>query len=193
MTQKIKIPCVILAGGKSSRLGVDKTQIDFGGESLSKWVFTRLSHICENVYISAKKSDKWTFQAPFLIEKSRVFAPLIGMINAFEMLKAQEILFVSVDTPFVSKQTLWHIAHSNAPIAYAQSTKAHYLIAKWHICLLDALLAARKSKLYALRYIVESHPHISIPATEEECLNINTQEHYAEALKLLALGASNGR
>ncbi len=183
--QKIMIPCVILAGGKSSRLGEDKTQVAFGEENLSQWVFTRLSKICEKVYISTKDKKKFTFDAPFLIERSRIYAPIIGMINAFEKLKAQEILFVSVDTPFVRGETLRQLVDSNAPITYAQSEdKAHYLISKWHKSMLDALIWAYKSKSYALHRIIESHPHQSVLATEKECFNINTMDDYYNALKL---------
>lgn len=188
--QKIMIPCVILAGGRSSRLGEDKTQVAFGEENLSQWVFTRLSKICEKVYISTKDRKKFTFDAPFLVERSRIYAPIIGMINAFEKLKTQEILFISVDTPFVRGETLRQLVDSDAPITYAQSEdKAHYLISKWHISLLDTLVWARKSKIYTIYQIIQSHQHTSVSASNEECFNINTQEDYARALEFLRLGA----
>ena len=167
--QKIAIPCVILAGGKSSRLGKDKTQIPLGGYSLSQWVFMRLREISDDVYISTKQRDKFCFDAPFLVEKDPIYAPIVGMINAFNTLKAQELLFTS-----------------SAAIAYAKSTdKAHYLISKWHISLLDALLWAYKSKMYALHRIIESHPSEGITATDEECFNINTMTDYTQALRVL--------
>lgn len=187
---KIMIPCVILAGGKSSRLGKDKTQIPLGKSSLSELVFTYLQEICGQVYISAKERDKFGFEAAFLIERDPIYAPIVGMINAFKTLKSKEILFVSVDTPFITHKTLRALADSKAPIAYAQSTdKAHYLISKWQDCMLDALLWAYKSKMYALHRIIESHAHEGISASDEECFNINTMTDYAQALALL--GAQN--
>ena len=184
--QKIAIPCVILAGGRSSRLGKDKTQIPLGGYSLSQWVFMRLREISDDVYISTKQRDKFCFDAPFLVEKDPIYAPIVGMINAFNTLKAQELLFISVDTPFITAHTLHKIATSSAAIAYAKSTdKAHYLISKWHISLLDALLWAYKSKMYALHRIIESHPSEGITATDEECFNINTMTDYTQALRVL--------
>ncbi|MCX2717736.1 molybdenum cofactor guanylyltransferase MobA [Helicobacter sp. MIT 21-1697] len=183
--QKIAIPCVILAGGKSSRLGTDKTQIAFGQHTLSQWVFMRLSVLFESLYISAKTRDKFQFEAPFLIESSSIYAPMVGMINAFKKLDTQEIMFLSVDTPFITCATLHNIALANAPIVYAQSAhKAHYLISKWHKSMLDTLIWAYKAKNYALHRIIESHPYQSIAATEEECLNINTMDDYREALKV---------
>ncbi|TLD96318.1 molybdenum cofactor guanylyltransferase MobA [Helicobacter jaachi] len=183
--QKIDTPCVILAGGKSSRLGADKTQVDFGNRTLSEWIFLHLQSMCEQVYMSVKQTDKFNFHAPFLIESSPIYAPIIGMINAFKQLDSQSLLFISVDTPFITQKTLSHIASAQNPIAFAQSTdRAHYLISKWDKSMLDALLWAFKSKDYSLHRIVESHPHTAIEASEEECFNINTMTDYHNALKM---------
>lgn len=182
-SDKITTPCVILAGGKSSRLGTDKTQIDFRGTPLSQWVHTRLSEVFSSLYVSIKHRDKFSFDAQFLIESSPIYAPIVGMINAFESLDSEEIIFFSVDTPFVLPQTLRAIAHSKAQISYAQSTdKAHYLISKWHRSSLESLLWAYRSKNYALYRIIESHSHEGICASDEECFNINTMEDYHKAL-----------
>lgn len=183
--EKIKIPCVILAGGKSSRLGEDKTQISFGAQTLSQWVFDRLEGMFDTLYISTKQKAKFDFEAPFLVEKSSIYTPLAGMINAFNNLDSQEIMFVSVDSPFITHQTLTHIASAESEIVYAQSSnQAHYLISKWHKSVLDALIWAFKSKNYSLHRIIESHHHKAICASDTECFNINTMENYRDALAL---------
>ena len=56
--QKFQIPCVLLCGGKSSRMGADKCFLKFRGQSLVKWQFERLCELFENVFISCK-NDKF--------------------------------------------------------------------------------------------------------------------------------------
>ncbi len=56
--QKFQMPCVLLCGGKSSRMGADKCFLKFGGQSLVKWQFERLCALFENVFISCK-NDKF--------------------------------------------------------------------------------------------------------------------------------------
>lgn len=182
---KICIPCVILAGGKSSRMGEDKTQMDLGGISLAQWTLQYLSGVFEQVYISAKTQDKFAFEASFLIESESIYTPIVGIYNAFISLKdAQEICFVSVDTPFVTAQTFHAIAKSQADIVYAQTLhKAHYLISKWRSTMLEAIRQALDSQDYAIHRIVATHTHQSIAASEEECLNINTKQDYLLALQ----------
>lgn len=184
--QKIATPCVILAGGKSSRFGQDKTQIHFGGYPLSQWLLMRFESMCENLYVSAKERDKFNFKAEFLIESSPIYAPLVGMINAFNTLDSKEIIFISVDTPFVSQETLLALDSKDSQIVYAQSEfKAHYLISKWQRSVLDSLVWAYKSKSYALHRIIESHLHEVVHISEEESLNINTMQDYENALRKL--------
>ena len=185
---KIPIPCVILAGGKSSRMGQDKTQLAFGDTSLSQWVLKHLSPYFEHIYISTKNQNKFAFEASFLIESCPIYAPIIGIHNAFKILKeASEIMFVSVDTPFVTPQTLQKITQSHANVVYAQTNdRAHYLISKWQRLLFDALCWAIDSKDYTLHRIIVAHTHQGIKASDEECLNLNTIQDYHYALHLLA-------
>lgn len=53
-----EVPCVLLCGGASSRMGVDKCFLKFGTQTLVKWQFERLSCIFKKVYISCK-NDKF--------------------------------------------------------------------------------------------------------------------------------------
>lgn len=53
-----EIPCVILAGGRSARMGVDKCFLDFKAKSLIEWQFEKMSKLFTSVFISCK-ADKF--------------------------------------------------------------------------------------------------------------------------------------
>lgn len=53
-----EIPCVILAGGRSARMGVDKCFLDFKAKSLIEWQFEKMSKLFKSVFISCK-ADKF--------------------------------------------------------------------------------------------------------------------------------------
>lgn len=53
-----EIPCVILAGGRSARMGVDKCFLDFKAKSLMEWQFEKMSKLFASVFISCK-ADKF--------------------------------------------------------------------------------------------------------------------------------------
>lgn len=65
-----EVPCVLLCGGASSRMGVDKCFLKFGTQTLVKWQFERLSRIFKKVYISCK-NDKFGGEfKDFIFDKS---------------------------------------------------------------------------------------------------------------------------
>ncbi|RUM64044.1 MAG: molybdenum cofactor guanylyltransferase, partial [Sulfurimonas sp.] len=86
----INLPCVIFAGGKSSRMGEDKTLLPFAGfTTLTEFQYSRLSKIFTNVYISCKDKNKFPFDANYIIDKKvqDTFAPTLAFVSIFESLK----------------------------------------------------------------------------------------------------------
>ncbi|EKN7424859.1 NTP transferase domain-containing protein, partial [Campylobacter coli] len=47
--------CVILCGGKSSRMGEDKSKLIFKNQTLTQFQVEKFSKIFKNVYVSAKE------------------------------------------------------------------------------------------------------------------------------------------
>lgn len=101
----ISVPCVLFAGGKSSRMGEDKSLLPFGGYStLAQFQYERLKHLFSRVYISTKNRDKFGFDAPFLLDPPNAdFAPTAGFVTLFDTLEDERVIVLSVDTPFVDE------------------------------------------------------------------------------------------
>ena len=51
---------LILAGGKSSRMGRDKAQLPFGGTTVIEFLMARLRKVCEEVIIVARPEQTYT-------------------------------------------------------------------------------------------------------------------------------------
>ncbi len=95
--------CVIFAGGKSSRMGRDKSLLPFGGYgTLAEFQYVRLRKIFKHVVISAKSADKFPFPAEVITDpQSEEYAPTAGFVAAFAALDSDSFFALSVDTPFV--------------------------------------------------------------------------------------------
>jgi molybdopterin-guanine dinucleotide biosynthesis protein A len=103
---KYDMPAVLFAGGKSSRMGRDKTLLPFSGyRSLSEFQYVRLGKLFQTVYISAK-DNKFDFQANIIEDRYEVASPLVGIISVFEVLDADEVFILSVDAPFVDETVI---------------------------------------------------------------------------------------
>ncbi|GAA9352321.1 molybdenum cofactor guanylyltransferase MobA [Helicobacter pylori] len=187
------IPCVLLAGGKSSRfitnnIQTNKALMPFESHaSLLEYQYTRLLKLFKKVIISAKKS--YELNAPYLLEKkSDLFSPLFGIHNAFLTLQTPYIFFISIDTPLVSFESIKALCGvKNFSVVYAKSpTKEHYLISLWHQNIFNALSYALKTQNYRLSDLVKNTSSIAMHFNkEEEFLNLNTLKDYELAVQIL--------
>ncbi|OOQ26816.1 molybdenum cofactor guanylyltransferase MobA [Helicobacter pylori] len=187
------IPCVLLAGGKSSRFIINNVPINKAlmplksYPSLLEYQYTRLLKLFKQVIISTKKS--YALNAPYLLEKeSGLFSPLFGIHNAFLTLQTPYIFFIPIDTPLVSFESIKALCGiKNFSVIYAKSpTKEHYLISLWHQSTLNALSYALKTQNYRLSDLVKNASSIAINFNqEEEFLNLNTLKDYELAVQIL--------
>ncbi len=186
------IPCVLLAGGKSSRfinsIQTNKALMPFESYfSLLEYQYTRLLKLFKKVIISAKKS--YELNAPYLLEReSDLFSPLFGIYNAFLILQTPYIFFIPIDTPLVSFESIKALCGiKNFSVVYAKSpTKEHYLISLWHQNNLNALSHALKTQNYRLSDLVKNTSSVAMHFNkEEEFLNLNTLKDYELAVHIL--------
>ncbi|MEJ8581239.1 molybdenum cofactor guanylyltransferase MobA [Helicobacter pylori] len=187
------IPCVLLAGGKSSRFITNNIQINKAlapfesYSSLLEYQYTRLLKLFKKVIIGAKKS--YELNAPYLLEReSDLFSPLFGIHNAFLTLQTPYIFFIPIDTPLVSFESIKALCGiKNFSVIYAKSpTKEHYLISLWHQSVLNALNYALKTQNYRISDLVKNTSSVAINFNqEEEFLNLNTLKDYELAVQIL--------
>ncbi|GAA8102859.1 molybdenum cofactor guanylyltransferase MobA [Helicobacter pylori] len=187
------IPCVLLAGGKSSRfvtnnIQTNKALMPFESHSsLLEYQYTCLLKLFKKVIISAKKS--YELNAPYLLEReSDLFSPLFGIYNAFLTLQTPYIFFIPIDTPLVSFESIKALCGiKNFSVVYAKSpTKEHYLISLWHQNNLNALSHALKTQNYRLSDLVKNTSSVAMHFNkEEEFLNLNTLKDYELAVQIL--------
>ncbi|WRG18932.1 molybdenum cofactor guanylyltransferase MobA [Helicobacter pylori] len=187
------IPCVLLAGGKSSRFTINNIQINKAlmpfesYSSLLEYQYSCLLKLFKQVIISAKKS--YELNAPYLLEReSGLFSPLFGIHNAFLTLQTPYIFFIPIDTPLVSFESIKALCGvKNFSVVYAKSpTKEHYLISLRHQSILNALNYALKTQHYRLSDLVKNTSSIAIYLDkEEEFLNLNTLKDYELAVQIL--------
>ncbi len=104
---RFHLPCVIFAGGKSSRMGRDKALLPFGGcQTLAEYQYRRLLPLFSRLYISTK-TDKFPFDAPLILDRETkdLHAPTAGLLAAFEAIGG-DFFAISVDTPFVDEKVM---------------------------------------------------------------------------------------
>ena len=186
---KYDIPCVIFAGGKSSRMGKDKSLLQFlNGKSLIRYQYDRLSKIFNKVYISSK-TPKFDFEAPLILDSSTIYAPTPAFLDIFEYFK--EFFAIAVDSPFVDKKvidTLIQTAKENpkADAIIAKTDFPHPLIGIYRKSILPLLEKAIQEKNYKLNAILRQADTKFVTFDEEEkFFNINYPQDFTRAKNML--------
>ena len=187
------IPCVIFAGGKSSRMGEDKSLLPFGGfNTLTEFQLFRLHKIFKNVYISCKDKSKFNFQADFIedIKSSSTYAPTAGFIAVFEYLTCDRFFAFSVDTPFVRKNEIERLINADkfdydSTIAKTASGMQP-MCGIYHRSISEKFNQMFKEENHKLGYLLKNSTTIFVDFEDEKpFLNLNHPHEYQEALSLL--------
>lgn len=109
-------PCILFAGGKSSRMGRDKALLPFGGfDTLAEYQYRRLEPLFASVYLSVKHAENLPFDAPVIEDGSDVFAPTAGFAAAFKMLETDRFFVLSVDAPLLGETEMARLIEADRP------------------------------------------------------------------------------
>lgn len=187
------IPCVIFAGGKSSRMKEDKALLPFGGfDTLAEFQLSRLKKIFKTVYISCKDKSKFDFQANFIedIKTDTVFAPTSGFVAIFETIKEDSFFALSVDSPFVSEKEINKIIKADKHSSDATVAKTAFgiqtMCGVYHRSLQNRFIDMLKQDNHKLNFLLKSSNTIYVEFENEEAfLNLNHPHEYQAALKLI--------
>jgi molybdopterin-guanine dinucleotide biosynthesis protein A len=183
------IPCIIFAGGKSSRMGEDKALLPFGDfTTLSEFQYSRLSKIFSNVYISCREKEKFAFDAKFILDRTETYAPTAGFIASFQALQSDTIFVMSVDAPFISEDVIKRLINEDKSSSHATIAKtsinSHPLCGIYHKTLYKKFLKMEKENNHKLGYLLKNF-NVKYVDFEDESLfaNLNHPNEYQEALK----------
>lgn len=96
------IKAIILAGGKSSRMGTDKGLILFGDKQLVNFSIELSKKICNDIYISTSNNDYSLFGYPLISDIVPEIGPIGGLHAAMTNLQADSFFIISCDIPNAS-------------------------------------------------------------------------------------------
>ncbi|QNL23170.1 NTP transferase domain-containing protein [Hyphobacterium sp. CCMP332] len=116
-TKRPKLKGLVLAGGKSLRMGKDKTKIDYHGKPQNEYIYELISGFCEETYLSvAQKSDS---KLPQIEDKITGLGPYSGIVSAFIHDPNAAWLVLATDIPLLNKETINQLVGNRNTSKYA--------------------------------------------------------------------------
>ena len=103
---------LVLAGGKSKRMGRDKALLERDGQSQLAYVMAVLEPLLERVFVStraAQKDEPERRQFAQIIDRYDDMGPLAGILSAMDEYPEVDWLVVACDLPNIGAETIRHL------------------------------------------------------------------------------------
>jgi molybdopterin-guanine dinucleotide biosynthesis protein A len=147
----------VLAGGKSSRMGVDKAGLSLNGRTLLDHVLAAMRPVCDQVFIIGPRAQYEDF-GPGYEDIFPGCGPLSGVHTALTHSRTPMNLVLAVDTPFLTAELLDYLADRAenssytvvAPVVAGQIQPLCAAYSRSFLSIAEAALNAGKYKLAAL-------------------------------------------
>lgn len=106
MSPAKKITAIILAGGKSLRIGQDKGLIHFRGKRLVEYVINVSKNFADNIIIVTANPEYKQFGYPCIEDALKEKGPLAGILTGLTHSSTAKNLLLGCDMPFISNNVL---------------------------------------------------------------------------------------
>lgn len=201
----MEISGIILAGGGSRRMGVNKALLEIGGNPLISNLISQLSAVANTLMISCsqKDVDSNTYRflnLPIVTDIYPGLGPLGGLHAGLSHSRTEWNAVSACDLPFASKELLMYmynlveIAGSGvqAIVPVAANGKVQPLFALYHINVLPSLqeaLEQQHSRVMEwlnglnVQYVPESEFPERFINKQDTLLNMNTPDDYRMAVE----------
>lgn len=191
---------IVLAGGKSRRLGRDKALLSVGDSTLIERVIGIVSQVVDPVMVISNPPEKLKMlRVPVVADLIPNRSALGGIFTGLSVSRTPQNLFVACDLPFVSPDLLRLLIDlaDGYDVVIPQSEGGYEpLCAVYSKNCLDPI---RKQMERGDLRVRAFFPNVKVKVVDQEALqpydpeekaffNINTDEEYRQALHLLGSG-----
>jgi molybdopterin-guanine dinucleotide biosynthesis protein A len=97
---------IVLAGGKSSRMGTDKGLLDYKGKRLVEYSIDLLRYYCNYLIISTNNPEYKRFGLPIAADEFPEKGPAGGLFSALRKSSTDWNLVLACDMPFIKRSLL---------------------------------------------------------------------------------------
>jgi molybdopterin-guanine dinucleotide biosynthesis protein A len=189
---------LVLAGGRSSRMGRDKAALEFrAGETQLDAAMKLLEGRVSRAYVSVRadqKHDTARTRYPHIIDRGDIEGPIAGISAAFASSADVAWLVLACDLPFVDAATLDYLLLARNPNFDATAFRSSHDGLPEPLCAIyepsaragiNAQIAAGRN--CPRKFLINAHTQLLDQPDPRALDNVNTVEEYERAMSALNL------
>lgn len=188
---------LVLAGGRSRRMGRDKGSLIFHGDAPQvRYVWTMLNEVCDRALVSAYGAQCESpayHNLPLIADLDGVRGPAAGLLGAWSVHPDSALLVVAVDMPLVGLDMLNSLvaARDSQSLATAfahPDGTLEPLCTLWEARARGPVAARAASGKFSLRELLEESSVVALEVGDPSRLvGVNTIEDYSRVRQRLRL------
>ncbi len=186
---KNPITGIVLAGGESSRMGEDKSQMLISEQQLIEFSLNALKPFCQELIISSNKEVHKSYGFKTISDKQNKIGPISGIQSALANSKTDYIIILPCDSPMVKQAFVEFLISKidNEIDALVPKYQNHLepLFAIYHKRILPIVDQQIAKQDYRLTNLLKQIRTETFEVQDRSCfVNINTPEDYKNYLSL---------
>lgn len=187
---------LVLAGGKSTRMGNDKTVIAWHGREQRYYMADMLNKFCEKVFISCREEQVTEVDPEYDVLTDAVDGkgPLGAILTAFNAHPDKAWLIVASDLPLLDKETISFLLHHREKDNMATTFESPHdglpepLITLWEPKAFNSIQSLMQENMSCPRKVLMRNiEQVTVikPSNPDALINANTPEDAAKVRQLL--------
>lgn len=119
-TDKVPLYGLVLAGGRSRRMGRDKALLEFDGMTQLERAMSAIGEVTERQFVSARREqtdEQERSRYEQIVDRYEDMGPVAGILSALEKWPAADWLVVACDLPNLDAETLRYLVNHRDPEA----------------------------------------------------------------------------
>ena len=177
----MKISGILIAGGKSKRMGTDKSLLTYGQQSFVERAANLLLQFTDDLLISSN-TDYPDFTYKFVSDNTPNTGPIGGLYTCLPYIKYDSALVIPVDMPLLTTEVfaflLQQANFSKKINIFRANNRLQMLTGLYHKDLIPIIKQQIDAGDYKLQNLLKKTPHHIINAGDfsAQFININTPE-----------------
>lgn len=188
---KINASAVILSGGKSCRMGKDKSLLPINGIPMIQYIYSQLAPYFKEILIATNNRKLFDFlDIKIVNDHENCRGPLAGISAGLEASKYDINFMVACDIPYIDIRTLYMmIKEVEGYDGLIPTTKGGYMEPMFAIYRKSMLPAVRQTLLWGENKILKVFPYCKIKymnlGKADWLRNLNTEDDYTKYISEL--------
>lgn len=188
---------LVVCGGKSTRMGCDKSMLQYFNKPQRYYLYDMLKPICEKVFISCNASQAEEIPTEYEtitdLNACSNIGPMASLISALTKYPENNFLVVGCDYPYLTVNELYSFIFSNqeeTAAAFYDDVENVYdpLLACYHHSSFQRLLRMYATGKYSLQQFLQAEGAARYhPLNKKAMISVDTKHDFLKAKKAINL------